>query len=38
MLAVQQNGDALKWVKNQNDELCKLAAQQNDYALACVEL
>ena len=32
-LAVQQNGNALEFVKYQTEELCKLAVQQNGNAL-----
>ena len=37
-LAVQQNGLALKYVKNQTEEICKLAVQQNVYALEYVKI
>jgi hypothetical protein len=36
-LAVQQNGDALRYVKNQTEEICKLAVQQNGDALKYVK-
>ena len=29
-LAVQQNGDALKYVKEPTEEMCRLAVQQNE--------
>ena len=32
-LAVQQNGNALKYVKEQTDEICKLSVQQYGDAI-----
>src|SRR3989339_2108397 len=36
-IAVQQNGNALKYVKKQTEEICKMAVQQNGYALQYVK-
>jgi hypothetical protein len=36
-LAVQQNGYALKYVKNQTDEICNLAVIQNPYTVYYVK-
>ena len=35
--AVQKDGYALQYVKNQNDEICKQAVKQNGYALQFVK-
>jgi len=37
-IAVQQNGNALFYVKNQTGEICKIAVQQNGNALGYVKI
>ena len=36
-LAVQQNGDSLRYVDHQTEEICKLAVRQNGYSLRYVK-